>query len=204
MITLSVRSQRNLSHLYPDFGLRIACVIEAYYQKHKMQLQISESIRTFKRQTQLFAQGRKTPGAIVTKAKAGQSPHHYGIACDIIFNGSDPYLETLKKSSKEGARKFEFYWNELGELLEEQGCMWGGRWKGLGDKPHAYIDYGLSIADMQRIFEEKRDLASVWAEFDKLMKLEVGKGYAGKDASFKAVPYWYILGEEPKLQGDEK
>lgn len=203
MTFLSVRSQKNLTQLYPDFGLRIACVIRSVYEKTGLGLQISEGIRNYRRQNQLFETGRKSPGAIVTNAKGGESPHHYGIAADLIFTGADPYLERLKKSSKEGARKAEAYWLTVGETLEEQGCEWGGRWKGLGDKPHGQITYGLSISQMQRIFETKRDLAAVWAEFDKINKIEVGRGYTGKDAPFKAVPYWYVMGEEPK-QGETK
>jgi len=203
MTFLSVRSQKNLSQLYPDFGHRIACVIDAYYRKMGLSLQIAEGIRSYRRQNELFAKGRKEPGAIVTNAQGGESPHHYGIAADLIFTGADPYLEKLKKSSKDGARRFELYWETLGLMLEEQGCQWGGRWKGLGDKPHGYVSYGLSVAEMRRIFEDKRDLAAVWAEFDKINKIEVGKGYTGKEAPFKAVPYWYVMGEEPK-QGETK
>jgi hypothetical protein len=144
------------------------------------------------------------PGAIVTRARGGYSDHHYGIAADLAFQGADPYLEKLRKSGKEGAEKFDFYWNAFGELLEENGCVWGGRWKGLGDKPHATIHYGLGINDMLKLFEEHRDLTSIWNEFDRIMSIERGKGYSTKDAPFKAVPYWFIMGEQPNLQGDDK
>ncbi len=42
-----------------------------------------ETYRTRERQTFLYNQGRTTAGNIVTYAKAGGSPHNYGLAFDI-------------------------------------------------------------------------------------------------------------------------
>lgn len=198
-----VRSQKLFSYLYPDFGHRVACVAEEYYQKHKMKLQILETIRSFKKQNELYAKGRSMPGAIVTKARGGYSDHHYGIATDVGFAGADPFLKKLAESKRpEDRKRFDFYWNELGSIAEEHGLIWGGRWKGLGDKPHLCINYGPSINDIYAFFTEHRDLAALWNKFDRIMSVEVGKGYSSKDAPFKAVPYWYILGEQPNPQGD--
>jgi len=198
-----VRSQKFFSYLYPDFGHRVACIFEEYKQTHKMQLVILESIRTFKRQNELYAKGRTMPGAIVTKARAGYSDHHYGIAIDAGFAGADPYLTKLAQSERvEDRKRFEFYWSELGRIAEEHGCIWGGRWKGLGDKPHICINYGPTMNDIFDFFSEHRDLTALWNKFDRIMGIEVGKGYSSKDAPFKAVPYWYILGEQPNQQGE--
>ncbi len=203
-MNLTIRSQKLFGYLYPDFGFRIACIREDYFRKHKLWLQISETIRSFKKQNELYAKGRSMPGAIVTKARGGFSDHHYGVGNDFIFPGADPYLEKLRKSGREGQKQFDTYWEDLGEIVEENGCVWGGRWKGLGDKPHVCIHYGVSIQDMYNLFIEKRDLAALWAEFDRILMIEKGKGYASKDAPFKAVPYWFIMGEQPNSQGDNK
>lgn len=45
---------------------------------------VYEGLRTCARQTELYAQGRTKPGKIVTKAKAGQSMHQYGLAIDFV------------------------------------------------------------------------------------------------------------------------
>ena len=42
-------------------------------------------LRTFAEQDKLYAQGRTTPGPIVTNAQSGQSPHEYGCATDWAF-----------------------------------------------------------------------------------------------------------------------
>jgi hypothetical protein len=39
-------------------------------------------LRSMEEQTKLYDQGRKTPGAIVTNARAGSSFHNYGLATD--------------------------------------------------------------------------------------------------------------------------
>ena len=43
------------------------------------------TLRSFKEQEALYAQGRSLPGKIVTQAKAGLSYHNYGIAIDIVL-----------------------------------------------------------------------------------------------------------------------
>ena len=44
---------------------------------------VTETRRSFDRQNELFAQGRTAPGRIVTNARAGDSPHQYGLAADV-------------------------------------------------------------------------------------------------------------------------
>lgn len=39
--------------------------------------------RSIEEQDKLYAQGRTAKGAIVTKAKGGQSPHNFKLACDV-------------------------------------------------------------------------------------------------------------------------
>ena len=46
---------------------------------------ITDGYRSRAEQTKLYAQGRTSLGKIVTYAKAGQSPHNYGLAFDIAF-----------------------------------------------------------------------------------------------------------------------
>ncbi|MEI6212355.1 MAG: M15 family metallopeptidase, partial [bacterium] len=49
-----------------------------------LSFRIFEGFRSQARQTALFAQGRTTPGNIVTYAKAGNSYHQYGLAVDVV------------------------------------------------------------------------------------------------------------------------
>jgi len=51
---------------------------------------VVSGLRTSSEQEALYAQGRTTPGHIVTNAKAGESMHNYGLAVDVV-----PYLSGL-------------------------------------------------------------------------------------------------------------
>jgi peptidoglycan L-alanyl-D-glutamate endopeptidase CwlK len=41
--------------------------------------------RSTAKQDELYAQGRTTPGPIVTNARGGQSPHEFGLAIDAVL-----------------------------------------------------------------------------------------------------------------------
>lgn len=87
-------------------------------------------LRTNAEQNKLFAQGRFTPGKVVTNAKAGQTPHNEiigGLACgfDFAFKG-----KTMKEAypPEEDPR-----WQEIGQYGESIGLNWGGP-NGKGDR----------------------------------------------------------------------
>ncbi len=46
-------------------------------------LHVTQGLRSFDQQAILYAQGRTTPGPIVTNAPAGHSWHEYGLAVDV-------------------------------------------------------------------------------------------------------------------------
>jgi peptidoglycan L-alanyl-D-glutamate endopeptidase CwlK len=96
-------------------------------------LRITHTLRTMDEQMHLYAKGRKrTPegwvvtdrSLIVTRAQPGQSAHNFGAAFDICFRGHDPYPAD------------DELWESVGAVGENLGLVWGGRWKGLVDKPH--------------------------------------------------------------------
>lgn len=90
-----------------------------------LQVKVTETFRSLDQQMKDYAQGRTTPGAIITKAKPGQSAHNYGMAFDFCFVG-----KTLKECypSESDPR-----WLQAGQLGENLGLTWGGP-NGKGDK----------------------------------------------------------------------
>lgn len=74
------------------------------------------TLRTAEEQTALYAQGRTTPGHIVTNAKAGQSAHNYGLAIDVvpIVNGKADWSGTSEP------------WKQLAKLGQDGGLEWLG------------------------------------------------------------------------------
>lgn len=75
---------RDTNLLAPIFRDKVLAAI-ALAKKEGYEIGIFEGYRSPTRQDHLFSQGRSTPGKIVTKAKAYQSAHQFGLACDIAF-----------------------------------------------------------------------------------------------------------------------
>ena len=91
-------------------------------------------VRSDDQQKALFAQGRTTPGHIVTNCDGvtTRSNHQIhpsdglGHATDLAFLGSDPF-------------SLSHPWQEYGNQVKAAGLIWGGDWKGLVDLPHAEL-----------------------------------------------------------------
>ena len=104
-----------------------------------IKLRITSGLRTFAEQDKLYAQGRTEPGAIVTYAKAGESTHNYGLSFDVvpIVNGKADYNTD---------------WDRIALIGKSFGFQWGGDWSGFEDKPHFEKTFGLSIAQLQNLY----------------------------------------------------
>jgi len=103
-------------------------------------IRITQGFRSKAEQDRLYAQGRTTPGAVVTNARGGESWHNYGLAVDLVFR-------------KEGFNAPKSLWNLLGKVGEAQGFEWGGNahWikAGFVDKPHFSMTLGYTLKDAQ-------------------------------------------------------
>ena len=97
-------------------------------------VRIVEGYRSPQRQAELYAQGRTTPGDIVTRAQPGESLHQYGVAVDFVFK-------------KQGYDASDELWQTLGVVGERHGFEWGGAWKGFTDKPHFQLTLGYNLHD---------------------------------------------------------
>jgi peptidoglycan L-alanyl-D-glutamate endopeptidase CwlK len=112
------------------------------------------TLRTFAEQDALFAQGRTKPGAIVTKAKGGQSYHNYGLAIDIVLlvdkdkNGTFETASWDLKTDFDGDGKSD--WQEVVAIFKRYGYEWGGDWKFV-DAPHFQKILGKSIVELQTL-----------------------------------------------------
>ena len=121
-------------------------------RKAGINLTITQTLRSMELQDAYYSQGREEleivnlkrkkvglekltakENVIVTNAKAGSSPHNYGLAWDFvpIVNGKADYdnLELFKKCG-EIAKKISFE----GYYLE-----WGGDFKKIIDRPHIQL-----------------------------------------------------------------
>lgn len=100
-------------------------------------VRLVQGFRSYQEQDKLYAQGRTTPGAIVTNAKGGESYHNYGVGADFVF-------------IKEGYNASSQLWATLGEVGKRQGFEWGGEWESFVDKPHFQMTLGYKLKDFQQ------------------------------------------------------
>ncbi|AMO20547.1 peptidoglycan L-alanyl-D-glutamate endopeptidase [Flavobacterium columnare NBRC 100251 = ATCC 23463] len=100
----------------------------------RAQVRITQGLRTFKEQEDLYALGRTKPGKKVTNAKGGQSIHNYGFAVDIclIIDGKVASWDTVKDWDNDGVAD----WYECVKIFAKHGWDWGGNWKTFKDLPH--------------------------------------------------------------------
>lgn len=100
----------------------------------RAKVRITQGLRTFQEQEQLYAIGRTKPGKKVTNAKAGQSIHNYGLAVDIclIIDGKTASWDTAKDWDNDKIAD----WYECVKIFAKYGWEWGGNWKTFKDLPH--------------------------------------------------------------------
>lgn len=120
--------------------------------KGKAFCRFSYTLRTFKEQDDLYAQGRTKPGGKVTNAKGGQSYHNYGLALDIVLiDGNSAHWDVQKDFDGDGKSD----WMEIVAIFKRHGWEWGGDWK-FHDAPHFQKTFGKSVADLLILHNNKK------------------------------------------------
>jgi len=102
-----------------------------------VQLRITQGFRSNAEQDALYAQGRTTPGKIITWARGGESYHSYGLAFDVvIMRNRQPIWDPISAN--------------IGAVGVGLGFEWGGNWSAAKrDYPHFQMSFGQSILDLQ-------------------------------------------------------
>src|SRR6266850_5242559 len=102
LIEKRYRVSRSLNDLRPE----IRPMIDAFLADcvaAKIDLLVTCTLRSLIEQEALYAQGRTTPGRVVTNAKPGQSAHNFGLAIDVVpivngkpdWNGDHPIWQKI-------------------------------------------------------------------------------------------------------------
>ncbi len=127
-------NQDKIATLKPLVGRMAQSLIDAMKKKHGVDILITCGYRSPVEQDRLYAQGRTTPGNIVTNAKGGQSLHQFGVAFDCVPliagkpNWNSPYTITAQEAALIGL--------EHGD-------------RGYTDLPHFQYRDGYSLEDFQ-------------------------------------------------------
>lgn len=158
---------RSLNLLYPPFrdlvehGLKLARLTG-------LQVHVFESYRTFDRQEDLYAQGRTTEGRVVTRARPGESWHNYGLAVDLVFDGSAASgIQWSWDGDHVGDRAGDYA--RLGAIMTSTGINWlGAAGSSFFETPHFEKNWGLSLP-IARELHRVGGLPAVWIELDKYL-----------------------------------
>lgn len=179
---LDSKSESFLRNCYPKFAHRVKKTFDDVYEKHGLEMRITEAMRSFKKQQELYLIGRNSTDknvprrTIVTNALPGLSYHQYGLAIDACFQGKDPFLEKLDIYVS------KLIWEDYGRFAENNGLIWGGKFK-FRDMPHIELNTSFTVKELKLILEHQ-SIQGVWSAIDVLMG-ESGKEWMGENASFK-------------------
>lgn len=115
---------RGIDKLHPELQI-IAMEFQSRCRKAGLNVLVTETFRTKEEQTALYAQGRTTPGAIITRAKYPYSPHCWGVAFDFCRNEKGREYDNA-----------DGFFEACGGIGKGLGLTWGGDWKDFVDRPH--------------------------------------------------------------------
>lgn len=114
-----------------------------------LNIRITQGLRTFKEQDDLYAQGRTKPGSIVTNAKGGESFHNYGLAVDFCLLHSNGTVSfDLNEDENHNVTKD---WMEVVKSFKKFGWTWGGDFKKFKDNPHFEKTFGNSLSAIKKL-----------------------------------------------------
>lgn len=119
---------KKLDTLEPSFRSVVELVLKEVSDCTGLTWIITSGRRSMAEQTAIYAQGRTTPGPIVTRAGAGDSAHNFGEAADLAPLAADG--EAIWWNAPDG------YWEAMGAIAQAHGLVWGGIFKTIKDFPH--------------------------------------------------------------------
>jgi hypothetical protein len=148
-VTMNLNTQR-LARLSPNVAQLALGMVDACAQAG-LAILITQGFRTWEEQDALFAQGRTTPGKIISNARGGQSWHNFGLAFDIVV------LDSIGKADWNTAHPG---WSRAAAIGKSLGLEWGGDWPKFKDLPHFQKIGDLNLAVCRQLFPQ--GLEVIW------------------------------------------
>ena len=152
---------RDITQLHPILQIKAAQLKEAC-QKQGISIQFSECLRTPQEQDALYAQGRTTPGSIVTNAKGStySSQHQWGIANDIYL---DIDINGDGNKKDDAFNNSTGLFDRVGAIAKSIGLGWGGDWTSIKDRPHLYLpDWGSTTSRLRQLYGTPDKFMTTW------------------------------------------
>jgi peptidoglycan LD-endopeptidase CwlK len=152
---LSAISQARLLAVEPHLATRIR-QLDALASE--LNIQVTQGLRSWNEQNDLYSQGRTTPGPIVTDAPAGYSWHNYALAVDIVpedITAGQPDWDTAHPA-----------WQRIVSLAPTVGLVSGATWRTFPDWPHLQPqEIPVSPTDEDRQDFTDAGMQAVWTKY---------------------------------------
>jgi peptidoglycan L-alanyl-D-glutamate endopeptidase CwlK len=151
---LSAISNTRLSEVHPKLA---AAIRQMDALAPELDVQVTQGLRTWAEQDALYAEGRTTPGRIVTHARGGYSWHNYGLAVDLVpedITTGSPDWDTTHPA-----------WARLVSIAESLGLVSGSEWHAAEkDTPHVQLTgvFPVSPDDNVRAIYQEGGIIAVW------------------------------------------
>jgi peptidoglycan L-alanyl-D-glutamate endopeptidase CwlK len=128
---------RDINELEPHVAWLCHKFIEAC-EKQGVIVIVTSTFRSDEEQAALYAIGRTKPGNKVTNAKPGCSFHNWRVAFDMcpVIHGKAIWNDKA-------------LYERCGDIGEQLGLEWSGRWKKFPEMAHFQHTGGLTLADFQ-------------------------------------------------------
>ncbi|MCO5254221.1 MAG: M15 family metallopeptidase [Bacteroidetes bacterium] len=136
-----VMTETRIANLHPKIRGIARTFVNRAEKELGIKVRITDGYRSIEEQNKLYAQGRTTPGSIVTNAQGGSSYHNYALAFDVV-----PIENGIAVWNNNN------HWNKLGQLGKSLGLEWGGDFKSILDKPHFQKTYGLTTGQLLSMY----------------------------------------------------
>lgn len=153
-------NEHKLSLLHVLFAGRVRLWLDYLATQHNLPVLITQGLRTWAEQDALYAQGRTTPGTIVTNARGGHSHHNFGLAVDVCPDDLSKDGLQLDWNINHPA------WQTLLATAPSFGLAEGAQWRSFPDNPHFYpSEIPATCAQLAQLYEGGgMDAVGAWFE----------------------------------------
>ena len=165
-------SAERVKLLYPELARRWTA-IDAQLAGQNITVRVTQGIRTWAEQDALYAQGRTTPGQVVTFARGGESWHNYGLALDFVPMVKGVPMWTITHP----------WWAATIAVARQWGLTSGSTWPApKTDTPHLQLtlpyDEDKPSADVQALWRQGGE-AALWLTMNQYRGIATASAYPG-------------------------
>lgn len=157
-------SETRLASVHPQLAKLVRQMSEQL-EAEGVAIRVVQALRTWDEQAALYAQGRTTPGNIVTNAQPGHGWHEFGCAIDLVpsqFAPDKPYSPDWNAEHPS--------WKRMIEIGTSLGLFAGANFRSFKDNPHFQLTGDLPVSPTDAVRQAYADagggdagIKAVWA-----------------------------------------